>query len=322
MSVPRITRDPSSDVAPSRAVIVSALPSSCTQQDQDDAVARVEQAWQTEHDAQTAAWKAQCDADDAAATERELLAEEDRRRDEQAQVAAATAAEEAAATAKRPKFVVRDIEPPSSARLQAPASVRKDLKEGKWVSWHLMTPEMCREDLNSYQHAPGFKLSESESGEVVLMQSRRATKTPVIPDAKLSYEQWSSAVPIFLRTIRELGWETAVCNQWQDFFLLLQEHDARYESPKAIVAYAAGVRADWHRLYSDGQPVFNPARINTERLNKALIDAKLEVAIAEVIDPFNRVVMHLADLCLHSRMHRQPPLRSKLSHTLTHPVVR
>ncbi|EJD35539.1 hypothetical protein AURDEDRAFT_175406 [Auricularia subglabra TFB-10046 SS5] len=289
--MPRINRDPTGDIPPSDAVIGAALPSDMTANQRSAALQSARAAWQAQHQAAVEAWNAQADSDAAVARQAEEDAAAERQRVEEARLAALREAEEAdriAQEAKRPKFDVDDsAQAPAFFELQVPSSALKDLREGRFVDWHLFTPELCLEDQDSYRHDPEYKLTETSDGSLVMRTARRATKTPIQPDKSLSYEQWSSGILSFLRTIKDVGWSEQVVDQWNSFFFQLGHHPARAKDPRAIVIYAAGIRADWHRERANGKKLFNVSLIHPARMQAALdeakgwdLDAKMKAATA------------------------------------------
>ncbi|EJD44542.1 hypothetical protein AURDEDRAFT_166328 [Auricularia subglabra TFB-10046 SS5] len=276
--MPRIERDPTGDLPPDDSVIEAALPASMTAEQRAAAIQSARNVWQTQHDAAVVAWNQQKEDDAAIARQAAEDEEAERQRLEEARQAALKEAEDAdrlAQEAKRPKFNIDSAAEASVlTELQAPTSAREDLRKGKWVAWHLFTPEMCREDLNAYQHDQEFKLAKADDGGLIMQPSRRLTRTPVIPDRQLTYEQWSSAIPTFLRTIKEVGWPDELLQQWNSFLFQLQHHPARFEDSRAVVIFAADYRADWHRAHADGKSVFNISRINAVRMMDALATSK------------------------------------------------
>ncbi|EJD42265.1 hypothetical protein AURDEDRAFT_168572 [Auricularia subglabra TFB-10046 SS5] len=221
---------------------------------------------------------AQAAADAAAERQATADAAVELQRIEDARAATQREAEEAehlALEASRAKFNVdKSAQAPAYAEVQAPLSARDDIRKGKFVEWHLFTPEMCMEDRDAYQKEPEYKLTKLDNGSLVMRSTRRATKTPVILDNLLIYEQWSSGIPAFLRTIKDVGWSEEVVDQWNMFLFQLQLHPARAQDPRAIVIYAAGIRADWHRDFSDNKKLFNVALIHGGRIQAALDEAK------------------------------------------------
>ncbi|KZV78843.1 hypothetical protein EXIGLDRAFT_783169 [Exidia glandulosa HHB12029] len=288
MAGTRIERDPTRDIAPEASVIEAALPATLTADERTAAVDRALAAWQTHHDGLVAAWQAQVDADAAEARDREEAAAAEQLRLEEARLAAlkeAEDAERAAQEAKRPKFSVdNDAVAPVTTEFQVGPTTREDLRKGKWVAWHLFTPELCREEMNSYQLEAVYTLVPGDDGNVVMRSSRRGTKTTVLPDRRLSFEQWSSGIPIYLRTIKDVGWPPLVVEQWNTMLFKLQHHNARFQDPRAVVLYSAQLRDDWHRDFTDGKVLFNVSHICETRVTNALLASKMQdfdSAIAE-----------------------------------------
>ncbi|KZV78241.1 hypothetical protein EXIGLDRAFT_784116 [Exidia glandulosa HHB12029] len=269
----RIVRDPTGDIAPPDEVIEAALPSTMTAADKTAAVTAARERWETLHAADVAAWVAQQDADAEARRQEAAAAETERQRLEEERAAELRKAEEdakAAAEAKRAKFDIdATAEAPPTIELQAPEAARETTRNGKYVPWFYFTEEICRGAINDYQLEDDLQLIASSDGSVVFRPAKKLPKTPVIPDDKLTFEQWHSGIGIYLRTIKDVGWPDEVCEQMNLFYYKLPFHPMRYEDTRALIIYHAIIRADWHRAFVDNKTGFNIAIISEVRMASA-----------------------------------------------------
>ena len=151
----------------------------------------------------------------------------DAERDHLEQVAADQAELEKELEKKRPKLP--PLNPggiPTILPVHASLYAFHKLELIKYVELYYFTLEGCREGSESYKSTADdtFTLARSEEGLSLRMASSSRPSRKVIPDADLSWEQFSAACTIFINEIQRAKWPPALTLQMATFLFALETH--------------------------------------------------------------------------------------------------
>lgn len=133
-------------------------------------------------------------------------------------------------------------------------------------------------------NSDAFGLLQGPDGLASLQpQSTTRALKHVIRDADLTWEQFSLAVPTYLREIERADWPKTHVEMMSAFFYALQHHPShsRPHSSEALLRYQAKTRYDWHELISRGSPSYSLALINNNLLDQMCSEIADEIFLAQ-----------------------------------------
>ena len=221
--------------------------------------------WTAGNNRDRVAWTAQVAADAEAATDAE--------RDRLEQVAADQAELEKELEKKRPKLP--PLNPggiPTVLPVHASLYMFHKLELIEYVELYYFTLEGCREGSESYKSTADdtFTLAHSEEGLSLHAASSSCPSCKVIPDADLSWEQFSTARTIFINEIQRAKWPPALTLQMATFLFALETHPmaliAEY-GKRVMLQVQASVRRTWHSLLKTPQN-FNISVLNDDMIER------------------------------------------------------
>ncbi|KZV78238.1 hypothetical protein EXIGLDRAFT_576373, partial [Exidia glandulosa HHB12029] len=273
---PRITRDPSLDVPPDftdpvHAITVEAVMAKLGDTS-DAAIAHLLAAWNTVHDRNVAAWEAQLARDEAQAR----ADEEARLQDEAAaNLRAQESAEAERVAEEKTKRKLPDMDENTVigdySEAQPPMHAREKLRKREFVPLDWFTPKRCAEALLVAPDTDkSLSFLQGEDGSFSLAPlAPKAHRDPIRPDNQLSWNEIGLLRPIYLRTLRSVGWPDRFITGYADLFMALDAHPIRglKFGDEVVTRYLAEIRVDLHNKISDGQQIiYNIGIINESRL--------------------------------------------------------
>ncbi|KAG9318638.1 hypothetical protein JVU11DRAFT_731 [Chiua virens] len=243
------------------------------QETDDQVVARLIAAWESDRDARVAAWNAQREAEDRAA---EDLERERRFIQEQEELAAAEEAERLRVEAEKKKPKMSTIVPgtsvPDSLTLPPSQFALQKLATFDYVELWYFTPAGCADAAKYHSKSQAddtFGISKLDDHLTVRsIASVRASKN-VVPDSDLSFSDFIHARNGFLNYAKKANWPNDNLNALAKFFWYIENHP-RLKLPlgeKTVLTYAARVRLDWHREIKATNKPYDISLINHQLMS-------------------------------------------------------
>ncbi|KZV60375.1 hypothetical protein PENSPDRAFT_671720 [Peniophora sp. CONT] len=303
--IPRIGRDPTNDVPPDFSdddyedTVADVMAARTL--DKPAAIAVLLGQWKKNHDKKVAAWSAQCERDHEALEERERDAQ--RAADEAAIKRQEELAKEEADEEKKKGKLAR-IDPDvmvSDERQQRISAYALKLVEQRKKSplWYFGPEglEKCTDDEASITSnlTDSFTLTPTtkDTFDVHKAPAMEKRSRHEVPDSRLSFEDWSLAIPLYINTITASKWPADIVAAHQALFLSLVDNPItrRKHGKVAAVRYYNDIRDEYHIASYRGDKVFpNFGVINKDRYEETRQDVKEEFK-----DAANVVVNHAVD---------------------------
>ncbi|CAL1712511.1 unnamed protein product, partial [Somion occarium] len=142
------------------------------------------------------------------------------------------------------------------------------LVKAQYTELYYFTPEGCRVASEQFKttNSDAFGLLQGPDGLASLQpQSTTRALKHVIRDADLTWEQFSLAVPTYLREIERADWPKTHVEMISE----------------ALLRYQAKTRYDWHELISRGSPSYSLALINNNLLDQMCSEIADEIFLAQ-----------------------------------------
>lgn len=183
-----------------------------------------------------------------------------------------------------------DLVVDSDAHLQPGAPAMALLRKKAFVPLYHFLPSSCREAFEKQNvttnDTVSFQISNNTMS-VVSGNGQLPTKG-VIPDEKLSYEDFHAAQPVLLQAMTDTGYNPVFVQDLANFFGALDRHPVRLKrcGTKAIQRYAGTTRLRWHNVAEAAaravDPLNRPKIFNIGRIDeKGLEEARAEIIVEE-----------------------------------------
>ncbi|KAL0056694.1 hypothetical protein AAF712_016700 [Marasmius tenuissimus] len=258
---------------------------------QEDALASIQSTWQVRHNRRVAAWDAHKE------TERIRAVEEDQRRREDEEERARLVLQQkqtelAEAEKKKPKLGDFDENraPPSSVPLRASNYALTKVRNKEYIELYHWTKRAMEKDAISnptLSTSNTFTLANGDDGNLTLLPTlAHQNSQHVLADNKLTWDQFTDAIPGFLADIEAAKWPETHVSALHSFFYAITNHPSRLEpnGHEILVQFAAEQQKEWHMQLKasveTNQPAWNIAIINPQALsnvrdcfNNRLIDS-------------------------------------------------
>ena len=260
--MPRLPFDPSLLVCPDYASPDFEETRNLTRFPDEDPAAtaqRLVAIWTAGNTRDRQAWTAQVVADTQAA------ADEERDRLKQAEADRADVAKEL--DKKRPKLLpLNKAGMPSILPMHCSPYAFHKLELLDYVEFYYFTPEGCHEGRESYRSLADdtFTLARSDDGLTLRSASTSRPSRKVIPDADLTWEQFTSARSIYIDEIQRAKWPVALTEQTVDFLFALERHPTAHildYGKTVMLRVQSYVRRLWHTQLKTAEN-FNISVIN------------------------------------------------------------
>ncbi|ETW78728.1 hypothetical protein HETIRDRAFT_324454 [Heterobasidion irregulare TC 32-1] len=220
--------------------------------------------WTAGNNQDRVAWTAQVAADTAAAVDAE--------RDRLEQEAANKAKVEKELNKKKPKLL--PLNPggmPSILPVHAPPYAFHKLELIEYVKLYYFALEVCHEGSDSFKSTTDdtFTLAHSDEGLTLRAASSSCPSCKVIPDSKLSWEQFFSACTVFMVEIQRAKWPAALTQQMAFFLFALENHPMALVleyGKQVMLLIQASVHRSWHALLK------TPQNFNISVINDIFVD--------------------------------------------------